>query len=182
VVSFDGSTIDANIWLPYQPLYASSPGFPDFPSGHAGFVQAFADVMTRWFGTDIPPSPPQACDDMYLATKIFSGNSTQTVSFGTVVFNTGISLVQPGTVPASQVVRVWKTWQEMADDASFSRLLGGVHGQAAVDYSRSLARSLAPSVRQVWGFTPSSSVIPPFMTLLPVGQPSPPPSPGWTTW
>jgi len=89
--------LDGSQWRPYL----STPAFAEYPSGHSTFSAAGADVL-----------------------HLFTGRS----DFGaTVVVPAGASHVEPGAVPAHDVVLHWATFDDAADQAGFSRRLGGIH-------------------------------------------------------
>ena len=89
--------IDGAQWRAYLP----TPAFAEYPSGHSTFSAAGAGVL-----------------------RLFTGRS----DFGaTVVVPAGASHVEPGTVPAHDVVLRWATFDDAADQAGFSRRLGGIH-------------------------------------------------------
>ena len=89
--------IDGSQWQPYLP----TPPFAEYPSGHSTFSAAGAEVL-----------------------HLFTGRS----DFGaTVVVPAGASHIEPGSVPAHDVVLHWATFDAAADQAAFSRRLGGIH-------------------------------------------------------
>ena len=89
--------IDGSRWQPYLP----TPAFAEYPSGHSTFSAAGAEVL-----------------------HLFTGRN----DFGaTVVVPAGASHVEPGAVPAHDVVLHWATFDDAADQAGFSRRLGGIH-------------------------------------------------------
>ena len=89
--------IDGAQWRPYLP----TPPFAEYPSGHSTFSAAGAEVL-----------------------RLFTGRS----DFGaTVTVPAGASHVEPGAVPAREVVLHWGTFDDAADQAGFSRRLGGIH-------------------------------------------------------
>ncbi|HEV7534094.1 MAG TPA: vanadium-dependent haloperoxidase, partial [Acidimicrobiia bacterium] len=89
--------IDGAQWRPYLP----TPPFAEYPSGHSTFSAAGAEVL-----------------------HLFTGRR----DFGaTVLVPAGASHVEPGAVPAHDVVLHWATFDDAADQAAFSRRLGGIH-------------------------------------------------------
>lgn len=98
-------TTDGANWIPYQPSTFPTPPFPEYISGHSTFSAAGATILTLWTGSD------------------YFG--------GSVSFNAGSSVVEPGITPANEVVLVWKTFHEAADQAGISRRYGGIHFRAA---------------------------------------------------
>src|SRR5581483_2042468 len=89
--------MDGAAWRPYLP----TPAFAEYPSGHSTFSAAGAEVL-----------------------DLFTGRT----AFGaTVVVPAGASHVEPGAVPARDVVLHWDSFDDAADQAGFSRRLGGIH-------------------------------------------------------
>jgi hypothetical protein len=89
--------IDGSRWQPYLP----TPPFAEYPSGHSTFSAAGAEVL-----------------------NLFTGRSDFDA---TVVVPAGSSRVEPGAVPAGDVVLHWATFDAAADQAGLSRRLGGIH-------------------------------------------------------
>jgi hypothetical protein len=108
--------IDGSEWRPYLP----TPPFAEYTSGHSGFSAAGAEVLRLFTGRD---------------------------DFGaTVVIPAGSSRIEPGTVPAQDVVLHWATFTEAANQAGLSRRLGGIHFLSADLNGRLLGRQVAARV------------------------------------
>ena len=90
-------TIDGSQWRPYLP----TPSFPEYTSGHSTFSAAGAEAL-----------------------RLFTGRDDLRAS---VVVPAGSSRIEPGTVPSRDVVLRWATFSDAADQAGFSRRLGGIH-------------------------------------------------------
>jgi len=88
-------------WRPYQAVTVVTPPFPEYVSGHSIFSAAGAEVLKRFTGSD-------ACGATY----------TQ---------QAGVSRVEPGMTPATDVTLTWATFSEAADQAGLSRRYGGIH-------------------------------------------------------
>jgi hypothetical protein len=108
--------IDGSSWRPYLP----TPAFPEYTSGHSTFSAAGAEVL-----------------------RLFTGRS----DFGaTVTIAAGSSHIEPGAVPARDVVLRWATFDEAADQAGFSRRLGGIHFLSGDVTGRLIGRRVAARV------------------------------------
>ena len=106
--------IDGSSWSPYQPTTSPTPPFPEYSSGHSNFSAAAAEVL-----------------------KLFTGSDR----FGdSVTFPVGSSKVEPGTVPATDLVLSWATFSEAADQAGMSRRYGGIHFEQGDLDARSTGR------------------------------------------
>jgi hypothetical protein len=93
--------IDGANWIPYQESTVVTPAFPEFISGHSTFSAAAAEVLRRW----------TASDDFGLSFTAPAGSS----------------VIEPGQTPISDVRLFWSTFTQAADQAGFSRRLGGIH-------------------------------------------------------
>jgi hypothetical protein len=108
--------IDGSEWQPYLP----TPPFAEYPSGHSTFSAAGAEVL-----------------------HLFTGRA----DFGaTVVVPAGASHIEPGAVPAHDVVLRWATFEDAADQAGFSRRLAGIHFLTGDSDGRLVGREVAARV------------------------------------
>lgn len=114
-------TIDGGTWMPYQRIIVVTPPFPEYVSGHSTFSAAAAQVLFRFTGTD---------------------------SFGeSVKILQGSSLIEPGITPTQDVTLSWPTFSTAADEAGFSRRIGGIHFPDGDIAGRALGRQVGD---QVW--------------------------------
>lgn len=150
VKKYDGTTINGNIWVPYQESSFVTPPFADFPSGHSTFSQSFAKVMTAWFGAGIPTNDI-TMNDMNLLSPIFSGGYTNKLS--NIRIPAKSSTIQQGVVPATDQTLSWAIWQDIADSAGVSRQYGGIHCASAHLGGQSLANSIYPLVTTAWSIS-----------------------------
>lgn len=155
VTGYNGQPQAGEAWMPYQESTFVTPPFPDFPSGHSGFSSMFANVMTQYFGRDINTSKTVTMTDLKLVTFDLSG-SVQTQPFGTVVFPTGSSHVEPGITPTAPTTVAFTTWHDMADSAGLSRRCGGIHAisahQGSVAIIGDSTQGLYKMVKDGWSF------------------------------
>ena len=108
-------------WQAYQTGAQPTPAFPEFSSGHSAFSAAAAEVLRSFTGSD---------------------------AFGeSVTVKAGSSGVEPGLVPASDVVLTWATFTEAADQAGMSRRYGGIHFKEGDLQSRAMGRLIGA---QAW--------------------------------
>ena len=101
-------------WQAYQLGAQPTPAFPEFTSGHSAFSAAAAEVLRSFTGSDA------------------FGNSVTIVA--------GTSAVEPGAVPAANLILSWATFSEAADQAGMSRRYGGIHFKQGDLQSRALGR------------------------------------------
>jgi hypothetical protein len=88
-------------WFPYQPTTFPTPPFPEYSSGHSTFSAAGAEILKRFTHSD---------------------------RFGGLVtLPAGSSTIEPGAVPASDLVLSWPTFSDAANQAGISRRYGGIH-------------------------------------------------------
>ena len=154
LVGYDGLSVLGESWMPYQEPNFVTPPFPDFTSGHSAYSSVFANTMAQWFGDTIRTDGTVALTDIQLITPDLSGTQ-QTQPFGSVVFPSGSSLVQPTVVPAAPTTVAFTTWSSMAESAGLSRQYGGIHAQSA--HLGSLAiingtNGLYEKVKNYWNF------------------------------
>jgi hypothetical protein len=113
--------MDGRNWVPYQSAQFPTPPFPEFVSGHSAFSASAAEVLRLFTGSD---------------------------DFGaTVTFPARSSKIEPGVTPGVMLTLHWKTFSEAADQAGFSRRLGGIHFRSADLAGRRVGRIAA---RQAW--------------------------------
>ena len=106
--------VNGESWQPYQSAATVTPPFPEFSSGHSAFSAAAAEVLRSATGSD---------------------------AFGaSFTFKAGASRIEPGSVPATDVVLSWATFSEAADQAGLSRRYGGIHFIEADMQSRAMGR------------------------------------------
>lgn len=106
-------------WRPYQAASVVTPPFPEYFSGHSIFSAAGAETL-----------------------KLF----TKSDNFGnSVVIPAGSSKVEPGLVPAKDIVLYWATFTDAADEAGISRRFGGIHFVDGDIVARKLGRVVAKS-------------------------------------
>jgi hypothetical protein len=149
IASWNG-TISGDQWMPYQLSTFVTPPFPDFPSGHSHFTQAFALTMNKWFGPTITKNT-MTYDLQTLYSTAFTSN--QTAAFGDFTFVPGSSAVEPNSVPAAPVTLSYATWQDMADQAGMSRLFGGIHTISAHYASQATANAVDGYIASTWNIT-----------------------------
>ena len=100
--------------------YLSTPPFAEYTSGHSAFSAAAARVLERFTGSR------------------WFGASAKVLA--------GSSIVEPGIAPGRDVVLWWRTFDEAADQAGYSRRLGGIHFEAGDLDSRAMGRAIADLV------------------------------------
>lgn len=144
--NYDGTTIAAALWVPFQMPNFVTPPFPDFPSGHSTFSQAFANVMTDWFGPTVPsqtfsPINARAISPIYSTSPEWRLDQIPVPAQS--------SEIQP-TVPASPLTLSFSTWQDMAEQAGISRQYGGIHAESAHLGGQAVANGIAPLITASW--------------------------------
>ena len=153
LIGYDGNPIAGERWMPYQVPSFVTPPFSDFTSGHSGFSQSFANVMSAWFGESIPTTSPIYMSDLSLLSPMFQ--SPQSNPFGQFTIMSGDSEVQPMVVPNTTTTFRWTTWQDMALSAGLSRQYGGIHAISAHHGSVAAANTLHPILKSYWNLSPA---------------------------
>ena len=108
--------IDGADWKPYQKSSTVTPPFPEYVSGHSAFSAAAAEVLRLFTGSD-------AFQD---SAHIGAGSSK----------------IEPGRVPAQEVVLFWATFTDAADQAGMSRRYSGIHFERGDIMGRRVGRSV----------------------------------------
>jgi hypothetical protein len=93
--------IDGASWFPYQLTTFPTPPFPEYSSGHSNFSAAGAETL-----------------GLFTGSERFGGS---------VTLRAGSSRIEPGAVPPSDLTLSWATFSDAANQAGFSRRLGGIH-------------------------------------------------------
>jgi hypothetical protein len=114
-------TMNGENWMPYQPPDFVTPPFPEFVSGHSTFSGAASTVLAAFTGSD---------------------------KFGAAVtIRAGSSRVEPGISPRRDVTLSWTRFSDAADQAGYSRLLGGIHFSEANEQGRRMGEKIGA---QAW--------------------------------
>lgn len=111
-------SIPGEQWHPYQRFARPSPAFSEFVSGHSTFSAAAATVMTGLRGDKVKFK---------------------------LVFPAGGIGPEP-SAPATDIKIHWKSLQDMADAAGYSRRLGGIHFERGDLRGRALGRQVGQVV------------------------------------
>lgn len=101
--------------------YIATPPFAEYTSGHSAFSAAGAEILTAFTGS-----------------RRFGATFTRAA---------GSSTVEPGVTPAAPVTLSWSTFQDAADEAGYSRRLGGIHFKSGDLVSRRMGTRIG---RQAW--------------------------------
>jgi hypothetical protein len=102
--------------------YIATPPFAEYVSGHSTFSAVAAEVL-----------------------RLFTGSDTLGAQ---VTLPAGSSPLEPGLVPAQDVVLSWRTFSEAADEAGISRRYGGIHFEDGDLEGRALGRLIGARVWQ----------------------------------
>ncbi|MBC7924369.1 MAG: phosphoesterase [Bryobacteraceae bacterium] len=105
------ATISGEDWQPYLTI---TPPFSEYVSGHSTFSAASAEVLMRFTGSD------------KFVKKI--------------VFEPGSSRMDPKVSPRVATTLHWASFSEAADQAGFSRRVGGIHFEEGDMRGRTLGR------------------------------------------
>jgi hypothetical protein len=106
-------SLDGGAWISFIP----TPPHPEYPSGHSGYSNAAAEVLKRFTGSD-------TCAK-------------------SVTFAAGSSVLDPGASPQKDTTLSWQTFSEIAEDAGYSRQIGGIHFVESVFRAATMGREVA---------------------------------------
>jgi hypothetical protein len=112
--------MDGQYWLPYRPLTALAPAFPEYCSEQSAFSSAAAEVLRRFTGSD-------RLDMSY-------------------TFPAHASHIDPGT-PATNITLSWRTFSQAADQAGLAGRYSGTHFTQSDLDGRALGSQVG---EQVW--------------------------------
>jgi hypothetical protein len=113
-------TVLGQNWTPYQPDTFLTPPFAEHVSGHSTFSAAGAAILKSFTGSD-------------------SFNHSVTLANGS-------SRVEPGVTPAQNITLSWPTFSAAANEAGYSRLVGGIHYNDGDQAGRALGRKVGAAV------------------------------------
>ena len=148
-----GTTIDGSQWTPYQVSTFVTPPFPDFVSGHSGFMKGFALTMNKWFGSTITKNRV-TYNNLPLMSTVFATNTMRATDYGDFRIYPGTSSIEPGVAPLQRVTFSFQTWDEMADQAGMSRVYGGIHTIDAHTASQTIAVEVDAYINTTWALHP----------------------------
>jgi hypothetical protein len=119
--------IAGEAWLPWQPLSAPGPGHPDYVSGHSTLSAAAAAVLKAWTGSDV-------------------FNHHADIAARSMLFDPSL--------PATDTLLGWESFNYAACEAGFSRVYGGIHFSEADLKGRTLGERVGNTVferaRRYW--------------------------------
>lgn len=137
--------IDGSAWQPYQDVTFVTPPFAEYVSGHSTFSTASAEVLSRFFDSDVyEASHTVRAGESLFEPRINDTSNPRYQAGVTDVPNAGPFTA--GYVPAADVTLRWSTFSEAADEAGLSRIYGGIHIEAGDIEGRKLGREVGKLV------------------------------------
>ena len=91
-------------WMPYQRKTFVTPPFPGYVSGHSTYSRAGAELLTLITGS-----------------PYFPGGLAETI----IPANSGFLVIEQG--PSTAIPLQWASYRDASDEASLSRIWGGIH-------------------------------------------------------
>lgn len=141
VTTWDASTVDNNIWKPFQQSHNRSPPFPDFMSGHSTFSNSAAVIFDHFFPQQLDTLLVEPFSDIHaemISPILVDPNTHINTYFNSVKFiqcNVQSSAVNQGSslvgFPTTPVTLNFSNWHELAQLSGISRIYGGIHGNTA---------------------------------------------------
>ncbi|GAA3961401.1 vanadium-dependent haloperoxidase [Allohahella marinimesophila] len=107
-------------WRPYQNPTFVTPPFPEYVSGHSTFSASAAEVLTRFTGS------PTFYDGTTVTVQDINGDDKPDMLGQFVV---GVNTLVYDSGPSEELVLRWPTFKDAANEASRSRIYGGIHIQ-----------------------------------------------------
>jgi hypothetical protein len=114
-------TMPGSQWRPFQSLTFVTPAFPEYTSGHSTFSAAGAEVLRAFTGSD------ELYDGRTRTPYDRDGDGVGDL-VGEYIARPGSLRIEPG-LPSEPLSMRWETLTAAADDAGFSRRVGGIHFQ-----------------------------------------------------
>lgn len=143
-------TINTNIWMPYQELSFVTPPFPDFVSGHSTFSGVASKILINFFqSSEIPNGKITLSQNiMSIISPNFINKCDDECNISNILIYPQTSFIQTDisdviTMPPTGVCLIWKSLDEMAEDAGKSRVYGGIHYESSNQGGLALGRNLA---------------------------------------
>ncbi len=126
---------NTNVWLAYQQTPSGTPSFPDFFSGHSSFSGVAATILTELLGGDIFLKDINLVpNELWWLTLNYPKDYDVPTKLTNIILPTDSSLVIPNTPTQPVDIGPFFTWNDLANNAAMSRLYGGIHHRASVDY------------------------------------------------
>lgn len=100
--------------------YIPTPPFPEYVSGHSTFSSAAAEVLKDFTGSDKYEN--------------------------SIIIPKGSSIIEPNITPSKDLTLTWKTLTDAAEQACFSRRIGGIHFKKGDLDARELGKKIAKKV------------------------------------
>ena len=120
-------------WLPYQQVTFITPPFPEYVSGHSTFSSAAAEVLQRFTGSD------RFFDGVSRSGQDIDNDGEDDL-LGRYVYRKNSAFFERG--PSQDIVLEWPTFTAAANEAAYSRLIGGIHFQDGDLRGRVLGREV----------------------------------------
>ena len=152
-----GTTIDGSQWTPYQVSTFVTPPFPDFVSGHSGFMKGFSLTMNKWFGSTITKNSIVYHNLQWMSSVFSANTSGNNIVYGDFRIHSGTSTIEPGVAPLHRVTFSFHEWDDMATAAGMSRLYGGIHTIDAHTASQTVAVEVDAYINTTWALHPPNA-------------------------
>ncbi len=136
VKTFDSSTVNNNIWKPFQQQNFQTPPFPDYISGHSTFSSGAACVFEKFF----PLSMTQYIFDNFnneygaMISPLLNNNPYDNNVKVTMIKANSSTVIHDTSdkrFPSCAIKLTFNNWKEMAYYSGISRIYGGIHGNNA---------------------------------------------------
>lgn len=143
---FEGTVrTTGNKFLPYQMLDFVTPAHPENLAAHPSNYRATAELFAKLYGQDFyDPNfvfefdhPEWICPSLSGQTKFV---------FGQFIIPPKSSSIEPGLTPVKSIVLTWNNVFDWANQASISRLYGGIHWDSTNNASKLLGKEVAKNV------------------------------------
>lgn len=135
---------NTNVWLPYQQGPGWTPPFPDFYSGHSCFSFTAATILSELLGSDIVFKDINLVpNELWWLTTNFPKTYDIPTKLTNIILPKDSSLIIPNTPQTPINIGPYATWDDLAENAAQSRILGGIHHRASKEYGIIVGKKIA---------------------------------------
>ena len=139
-------------WRPYQWNATISPAFAEYVSGHSAFAAAAAEILKRFSGSDRFHDPKVRVGDLD-RDHYREAMGTYKVARRHGAFDR--------LAPRHEVILVWQTFSEAAEQCGMARIYGGVHimdaNLRALEMGRATAGMAWTRAEALWSGEPAAT-------------------------
>lgn len=132
-------------WTPYQEDHVMTPEFQEYISGHSTFSRAASYVLEKFTGS--PNVPGNLSATIKAGQSLFQPRCNQSSSCYKKCRSNTLQDSENNYIPKVDVtLGPWKTYRDIADEASMSRIYGGIHVRSGDIQGRLVGQKVGETV------------------------------------